>query len=374
MNTTINHPIDREDGMAWLDGELSGARALEISLHVDGCTECQALAGELRALSSRLAEWEVEPSPQRVSATVAGAPSADRPAAVAAPRVRPTWRRAHVWGLAAAVVVVLLVVPGVWMATSPPEPERRTMTISMANRAAEQAPQGLAPSAVQTGLMIVRTASLTLTTGGFDRARADIERIATEHGGEIAALDVSGAPPQPRSLRATLRIPAARLDAALAALRQTGRVEQETLGSDDVTDRYRDLTVRIANSRREEERLVELLAMRTGTLADVLAVEQALGRVRGEIERMESEERATKGRVDLATITLQLSENYRAEASLGSIAIGTQFRNAFLDGSRAALDGLTSVALAIVRLAPALLVWTVILAWPARALWRARWR
>jgi hypothetical protein len=260
------------------------------------------------------------------------------------------------------------------MATSPPEPERRTMTISMANRAAEQAPQGLAPSAVQTGPMIVRTASLTLMTDAFDRARADIERVATEHGGQIAALDVSGAPPQPRSLRATLRIPAARLDAALAALRQTGRVEQETLGSGDVTDRYRDLTVRIANSRREEERLVELLAMRTGTLADVLAVEQALGRVRGEIERMESEERATKGRVDLAAITLQLSENYRAEASLGSIAIGTQFRNAFLDGSRAALDGLTSVALAIVRLAPALLVWTVILAWPARALWRARWR
>jgi hypothetical protein len=374
MNTTINHPIDREDGMAWLDGELSGARALEISLHVDGCTECQALAGELRALSSRLAEWEVEQSPQRVSAAVAGAPSADRAAAVAAPRVTPMWRRAHVWGLAAAVVVVLLVVPGVWMATSPPEPERRTMTISMANRAAEPAPQGLAPSAVQTGPMIVRTASLTLTTDAFDRARADIERVATEHGGEIAALDVSGAPPQPRSLRATLRIPAARLDAALAALRQTGRVEQETLGSDDVTDRYRDLTVRIANSRREEERLVELLAMRTGTLADVLAVEQALGRVRGEIERMESEERATKGRVDLAAITLQLSENYRAEASLGSIAIGTQFRNAFLDGSRAALDGLTSVALAIVRLAPTLLVWTIILAWPARALWRARWR
>ena len=201
-------------------------------------------------------------------------------------------------------------------------------------------PRSLAPQArnaernaaqpARTGPMIVRTANIRLSTDAFDTMRAQVERLTTAHDGRIGSIEISGEPASGRSLNATLRIPTARFDAALAAIRQLGKVSSESQSSEEITDAYRNLTVRIANSRREEQRLVELLTKRTGDLADVLAVEQALARVRGEVEEMESVERAMIGRVDEATVMLRVSENYRADLGLGPVSLGTRFHNALV--------------------------------------------
>ena len=142
------------------------------------------------------------------------------------------------------------------------------------------------------------------------------------------------------------------------------------LGSDDVTEAFRDLTLRTANARREEQRLVELLSRRTGDLADVLAVERELARVRLDIERMEAETRTTQQRVDLATVTLTVNEQYRADLAIGALPLPVQFKNALVDGFRGAAESLVAIALVVLRVVPTLLVWGLILAWPARWAWR----
>jgi hypothetical protein len=160
------------------------------------------------------------------------------------------------------------------------------------------------------------------------------------------------------------------MDALLSGLRGLGRVQDESLGSDDVTESFRDLGLRTANARREETRLVELLSRRTGDLADVLAVERELARVRLEIERMEAETRATQQRVDLATVTLTVQEQYRADLALGPLPLPVRFKNAVVDGFRQAAESLVGTALVVLQIAPTLLVWGLILAWPARWAWR----
>jgi hypothetical protein len=69
-----------------------------------------------------------------------------------------------------------------------------------------------------------------------------------------------------------------------------------------------DLTARVANSRRLEERLIDLLGTRTGRLQDVLSVERELARVREEIERMEGRLRYIKTRAALSTLSITLHE------------------------------------------------------------------
>ena len=57
---TKAHPIEPEELMAYLDGELppdSAARAME---HLGTCRECQILALEMRRMSERMMEWQVE--------------------------------------------------------------------------------------------------------------------------------------------------------------------------------------------------------------------------------------------------------------------------------------------------------------------------
>ena len=57
--------------------------------------------------------------------------------------------------------------------------------------------------------------------------------------------------------------------------------------AEDVGEEFVDVSARMENARRLEQRLVTLLASRTGKLSDVLAVERELARVREDIERYE---------------------------------------------------------------------------------------
>ncbi|HYN08813.1 MAG TPA: DUF4349 domain-containing protein, partial [Vicinamibacterales bacterium] len=133
---------------------------------------------------------------------------------------------------------------------------------------------------------------------------------------------------------------------------------------------FRDFGMRTANARREEQRLVELLSRRTGDLADVLAVERELARVRLDIERMEAETRATEQRVDLATVTLTVQEQYRADLAIGPLPLPVRFKNALVDGFRHAVESLVVAALIALQVAPLLIVWGLVFAWPARWIWR----
>jgi putative zinc finger protein len=58
--STNRHPIEQEELMAYLDGELSADQATEALSHLELCPECQTLAAEFRGVSQELLAWEVE--------------------------------------------------------------------------------------------------------------------------------------------------------------------------------------------------------------------------------------------------------------------------------------------------------------------------
>ena len=77
---------------------------------------------------------------------------------------------------------------------------------------------------------------------------------------------------------------------------------------EDVGEEFVDINARVANAKRLEERLVNLLATRTGKLEDVLAVERELARVREEIERSEGRIRYLKTRAAISTLSVTVHE------------------------------------------------------------------
>jgi hypothetical protein len=408
---TITHEIDREEVMAYLDGEIAAARAVVVRAHLDQCAECRAIADDLREVSVELGEWAVEPAPLRLAAPAAIGPSGYRVIGLLeklARPMRPLQSRMR-WGLAAACAIGVVAIAVSWNALRPRPAadafgqvsERNAPVASTVNGVAR--PQGQAGQAgnvdgalrslgyvssgggdasktstlvsggaspAQTAAnnqMIVRTASVSLSTEKFDDMRAALERVAVERHGSVASLTLAGDPPNQRSMSATLRVPITEMDAALAGVRALGRVLQESQSSEDVTDAHRDLAIRISNAKIEEARLGEILKERTGRLSDVLAVEQAQSRVRTEIEQMEAQELAMRNRAALSTISIEVAERYRAElADNGPLPTGTRLRNAVVDGARTAFESLVGVSLAVLGAAPTLLIWAVILFLPAR--------
>jgi hypothetical protein len=58
--STNRHPIEQEELMAYLDGELPADKATEALSHLELCQECQTLAADFRSVSQELMAWEVE--------------------------------------------------------------------------------------------------------------------------------------------------------------------------------------------------------------------------------------------------------------------------------------------------------------------------
>jgi len=71
MNAEV-HKFQPEEVMAYLDGEITGGRALALADHLQQCAECSALADDFCALSQQLIAWKIEPSPLVESPAIQG--------------------------------------------------------------------------------------------------------------------------------------------------------------------------------------------------------------------------------------------------------------------------------------------------------------
>jgi len=225
-------------------------------------------------------------------------------------------------------------------------------------------------SAAPSAPMIIRTAALALTTKDFDTARAHLDEMLKRRRGYVGSLNVTANPGAGRTLAASLRVPVPQLDSTLTELKALGRLSSESQNGEDITSQYVDLQARLANARHTEQRLTDLLQNRTGKLSDVLSVENELARVLGEIESMEAERKSLSNQVDFATINLTITEDYRAQLQVVPPSTSTRLINASVEGYRSMVDGLMSVALFFLSAGPTLLLWTIILAVPARLAWR----
>lgn len=158
--------------------------------------------------------------------------------------------------------------------------------------------------------MIIRTGRAQLEVEALDPALAAVQAMATRLGGYVAGSSVRGGDQSVRSAELTVKIPAPRFDEAIAGLRPVGKVEEVGYEEQDVGEEFYDRTARLENDRRLEARLQELLATRTGTVAQVLEVERELARVRGEIESTQGRLRYLRTQVAVSTLHVTLHEPY----------------------------------------------------------------
>jgi hypothetical protein len=423
-----NRPIEQEELMAYLDGELATNRAVEAAAHLEHCVECQELSGDLRKLSQEMMAWEVEElEPEEGIPIAIKAALQDRPGKPRKTKTRLGWkilltRRGLAWAGGGTAFAVLLLMSSVSRLKPAFEPyatmqERHTVgqlvtptpgseptlhsRILRSNGAQANKLQGddvistrIEPvpdsglrgksstesaddendNSDRTGVpeipMIARTAALTLTTKEFDKTRAALEEILKRHNGYMGELKVSAPSDAGRSLTATLRIPAQQLDAAMTELKKLGRVEDESQGGEEVTQQYVDLEARLANGKHTEQRLTEILRTRTGKLQDVLKVELEIDRVRGEIEQMQAEKKELSKRVAFATLSTTVREEYFARLQPTPPSTGSRFRNAAVDGYNTVVEGLIDVGLFLLSAGPSLLLWAAILFFPARWAWK----
>src|SRR6202789_2114480 len=284
MNRSLRHAFDAEEVMAYLDGELEPTRAAALAGNLEHCAECQSLAKELRLVSGRMLNFEIEPAPTNLGPAVLAENAANRAEMTKA--AGSGWSGASrwwelvatrkVWAFGAAFAMVLVVAgvasiselgrlrnpPTELAATDSREPapastykswlsdesksqlqsretytqqrERSALSSSLAISQPIVAPTPPPPTSggelaapESVGPMIVQTASLSIVAKNYDEANAAVQK-----------LDAQAQSGDSRSLSVALRVPAKELEGLLVDLRKLGHVEEESKSNEEVSAEY----------------------------------------------------------------------------------------------------------------------------------------
>jgi hypothetical protein len=106
-----------------------------------------------------------------------------------------------------------------------------------------------------------------------------------------------------------------------------GKVLRDAVSSEDVTEQYVDLQARLRHFKSQETQLLDIMS-RARKISDILAVRDQLSAIQQEIERLSGQLRFLQNRVDLSTITVEISQKGRKPAAPAPATMLTSIKDA----------------------------------------------
>jgi DNA repair exonuclease SbcCD ATPase subunit len=187
---------------------------------------------------------------------------------------------------------------------------------------------------------------MSLVVEEVREAMSSLRDLVSRHQGYVQQADfVDGGN---RRAGLVARVPANELAAFRKAFTDLGEVSSEAERVDDVSEERADIGARLRNARAQEKRLLELLSYQTGSLADVLAVEEELSQVRESIERIEARQKRLENEIAYASVHVDIRARYVAFWKHPRAAIA----DAAQSGIRAAWSFLVGVVVVVAKAGP----------------------
>lgn len=176
--------------------------------------------------------------------------------------------------------------------------------------------------------MVIMTGSMNLEVKVFDPVYEKVMNLSKEMNGYVSSSSVNkdtetGA----KSGSVVLRIPTKNFEKAVVEVEKLGVVTSKEVKGEDVTEEYVDLSSRLKNLTAEEEQYLSIMK-RAYKIIDMLAVEQQLERVRGEIERITGRMKYLRAMVEYSTLTVNLYERALPSLPLSFWNLPVTFREA----------------------------------------------
>jgi archaellum component FlaC len=145
-----------------------------------------------------------------------------------------------------------------------------------------------------------------------------------------------------------IRVPKDKFHAAIQEIESYGKVLNENVNSEDITQQYIDLKARLSNLQHQEKRLLEILEL-AKNVDEILAIEKELERVRGEIESLQGQINYLERNVEMSIISIKLTKP-KPSFKPPSMNWGEVLETA-LTGLFTVLKGLIILAISIIPIA-----------------------
>ncbi len=228
----------------------------------------------------------------------------------------------------------------------------------------------LEPDRIQRpGQKIVKNGVLSLEVENCKSFAAELAALAEQYGGFIENSSEQAG----ESVTAdfTVRVPAQHFVEMVNRLESLGKVTGRRISGRDVTGEYIDTESRMRNLQKQEERLLSLVD-KAKSLNEVLALENELSRVRGEIEVLQGQLKNLETTAEYSTVRLEVKEIRRPGIEPPRGVFGQAGRNL-----KESMIALVNFLGALVTLAGWVLPWAVlagIIGGAAYYSWRRRKR
>jgi len=197
------------------------------------------------------------------------------------------------------------------------------LLLGCASAGGDEAATGRAqPSAAASDRLLLKTAELSVAVDDVAAGARAAADLAQGLGGYVTASSTRGED----HAHLDLRVPAARLDEALASLAALGEELARSVSASDVTAEVADLEATLANQRALRDRLRALLA-RAQNVEEVLQVERELTRLQTDIDSGEARLKRLRTDVALSALALDLERRKgpRILGPLGYLWVGTKW-------------------------------------------------
>lgn len=201
---------------------------------------------------------------------------------------------------------------------------------------------------------IIKQASLRFETNDLEETYKQIQTAVKQSQGKVQS-DSEGKDYGTLYRNITIRVPSQNFDNFINTISKgVSYFERKEITAEDVTEQYIDLTTRLKNKRKLEERYLQIL-QKAAKISEILEIEKQISIIREEIEAKEGQLKYLENRVSESTVTIEFFKNLPEQEAV-QLSYGSKVWTAVKSG----FFSLSSFFISIISIWPFIIIIVVL--------------
>jgi hypothetical protein len=157
------------------------------------------------------------------------------------------------------------------------------------------------------GTKIIKTGDVTIEVNDVTGAMDSLKTLAAAQGGYLSSTNVRKGSDNRLTGSATLRVPQAAFENAIAGVKGLGTVKSISTSGQDVTEEYVDIVAQKTSYTNQLAQYNAIMKQST-EVEDIIKVQEQIDRVQTQLDRLNGRLNYLNNRIDLSTISVYLQE------------------------------------------------------------------
>lgn len=178
---------------------------------------------------------------------------------------------------------------------------------------------------------IIKNGEITIQVGEIKKAQTQVNEIIKKNNAYIQIENFDNNDVRDR-LELKIRIPHKNFDAVINSFSNgVGNIVSKNISSDDVTEEYTDVSIKLANKKIYLEKYRNMLKS-AATTKDILEIQENIRELEDEIDVSEGRLRFIDDRVNYSTLNLSLYKEKVRSSATSKIGFGSRFGDSITEG------------------------------------------